>query len=119
MPLSPGTPALYLGLAAALALLGLVAALNWLLYRHAFAMTHFVRRSPVQPPAGRLEQALCGPSLERVESPETPADVGLGYENHTVMGANGRLAAWHVPHPWRRGLVLLFHGYHSCKARLL
>src|SRR5262249_19045512 len=48
-----------------------------------------------------------------------PDELDLPYEVHFFAGEGGRLAAWHVPHEHAAGLVVLFHGYASGKARLL
>ena len=97
--------------------------LNWTMYRHACAMTHFVRH-PMPEPASptvrdRLRLLLFGPVLQRMENRTTPADHGLAYETHEFSGGSGRLSAWYIPHSMRRGMVLLFHGYQGCKAHVL
>ncbi len=62
---------------------------------------------------------LFGSVMRRLENRAAPGDHGLAYEAHAFAGAAGRLSAWHIPHPHRRGMVLLFHGYQGCKAHLL
>jgi uncharacterized protein len=101
----------------------LAAFLNWIMYRHARAMTHFVRH-PLPEPAmptfrERLRPLLFGMVLPRRENQRTPADLGLAYETHHVHGGTGRLEAWYLPNPWQRGMVLLFHGFNGCKAHVL
>jgi alpha-beta hydrolase superfamily lysophospholipase len=100
-----------------------VVLLNWVLYRHACAMTHFVRH-PMPEPASptlrdRLRVLLFGMVMRRRENRATPADHGLAYETHELIGGSGRLSAWYIPHSLRRGMVLLFHGYQGCKAHVL
>ncbi len=68
---------------------------------------------------GKLGVLFGGVDVPRPASDATPADRGLPFEVHRFAGGAGRLEAWHVPHPRARGLVLLFHGYASCKAGLL
>jgi uncharacterized protein len=110
-------------LSGALLFAAVTAFLNWMIIRHAWAMTHFVRY-PVPEPASPtwadwLRLLLFGLVLPRPENGATPADHGLAYETHEFSSGTNRLSAWHIPQPWRRGMVLLFHGYHSCKAQLL
>jgi alpha-beta hydrolase superfamily lysophospholipase len=112
-------------LAASLCLLALFVALNVLAYRHARAMTHFLpgggwKRRPES--LTRLEKVralvggvyLCRPCL-----PDRPDTFGLAYQTHAVPGTAGDLEAWYLPHPSPCGLALVFHGYNTCKARLL
>lgn len=115
---------------AVLVVCGLVG-VNALAYQHAQAMTHF----EVGPPSagasrrpasllGKLRLALCGVRLSRPQHPERPEDLGLPAEEVTIAGKAGRLAAWYVSaadaeKAGPRGLVILFHGYITCKARLL
>jgi alpha-beta hydrolase superfamily lysophospholipase len=93
------------------------------MYCHAWATTHFVRNpmpEPLSPTLrDRLRLLLCGAVLPRSENRTTPAELGLPYETHKLCGGTGRLSAWYIPHPMRRGMVLLFHGYHSCMAHVL
>jgi len=97
--------------------------LNWVIYRHAWALTHFVRNPlpELESPTltNRLWQWLCGKERQRPENFETPHDYGLDYEAHEFSSGGRQLSAWYVPHPWRRGMVMLFHGYRDCKANLL
>jgi alpha-beta hydrolase superfamily lysophospholipase len=112
-------------LAASLGLLTLFVLLNLLAYRHAWTMTHFL-------PAGgwrvkpedltRLQKVralVAGVHLCRPQSDQRPDHLGLDYETHTFGGTAGSLEAWYLPHPHPSGLVLVFHGYNACKARLL
>jgi alpha-beta hydrolase superfamily lysophospholipase len=119
-PLFAASPALIGTAVAAAALTVLV---NWVIYRHARAMTHFVRDPAPEPSVpslrDRLRLALYGPTMPRRENRTTPAEFGLTYEAHEFPGEVVRLSAWHIPHPVRRGLVLLFHGYHGCKSHVL
>jgi alpha-beta hydrolase superfamily lysophospholipase len=109
-----------------LALLVVFVLLNVLAYRHAHGMTHFVKggdwhgRKPESLSLGRrLGVLLGGISLPRPQAKGVPADLELDYQTHTFAGQDGELEAWYVPCPRERGVVLLFHGYNSCKARLL
>jgi alpha-beta hydrolase superfamily lysophospholipase len=111
-----------------LALLALTAfaLLNVLAYRHARAMTHFVPRG--RPWEGKPEglslfakvRALFGGvAIARPANESLPGDLGLVGDVHSYPGEVGRLEAWYVPRPRPKGIVLLFHGFTSCKARLL
>ena len=101
----------------------LLLAVNVVLYRHAYAMTHLYAHRchrPVQSTFWeRLRLVWNGPTLPRPVNRATPGDYGLAYENHEFAGEMGRLSAWHIPHRRRRGMVLLFHGYLGCKAHVL
>jgi pimeloyl-ACP methyl ester carboxylesterase len=116
--------------AAGLFLLAAFVALNVLAYRHAHAFTHFVpndgaagggwRGQPESLSPGEKTGALFnGVAIARPRHDARPADVGLAFEGHAFDGEAGRLEAWYLPHPQARGVVLLFHGFGSCKARLL
>jgi alpha-beta hydrolase superfamily lysophospholipase len=107
------------GLSLALSLLALVLFVNLLAYRHAYAITHFARSPGPVSPLRRALLLLRGVAHLRPASSATPGDTGLPSTTHTFTGAAGPLEGWHVPHPRGAGLVLLFHGYRSCKAELL
>jgi alpha-beta hydrolase superfamily lysophospholipase len=109
----------------ALVLLVLLVGLNLLAYRHARAMTHFAadgtwRGRPPMLSAGTKARLLFGGlSLPRPNSDAKPLHLGLACEVHHLDGEAGRLEGWYIPHDQSRGLVLLFHGYKSCKGVLL
>lgn len=113
------------GLTSALVLAGAFLALNVLAYRHAHAMTRFVAHRPQTrgPEAltflAKLRVLLTGVALHRPQEDDGPDKVGLLHEVHRFPGDAGVLEAWYIPHPRPRGLVVLFHGYVACKARIL
>jgi alpha-beta hydrolase superfamily lysophospholipase len=106
---------------------------EYLAYQHAHAMTHYVQnggwaRTSAGTWTGRPESLSTlakakvlfgGVKIARPQFDATPASVGLDAESHTVAGPAGGLTAWYVPHEDSRGVVLLFHGFGGCKARLL
>jgi alpha-beta hydrolase superfamily lysophospholipase len=115
-----------------LCLLAALVLLNLLAYRHAWSMTHFVssnrrtrrtvnlrERAESLSLVERLQLAVKGVALERPVVEARPENFDLPYEVHTYPGEAGGLAAWHIPHELSAGLVVLFHGYLSCKAKLL
>ena len=119
-------------LAFGLLLLAAFVLLNLLAYRHARSMTHFVSadrkagaseswRARVEPRSfyERMRLALDGISIERPCTNLRPDSQDLPYETHDYPGGAGRLSAWYIPHDHPAGLVVLFHGYGSCKSRLL
>jgi uncharacterized protein len=113
-------------LSALLFLLFAFALLNFLAYVHAHAMTHYAEAEARTASPERLSlldkvRILCtGVTVPRPSGKGTPADRGLPFTVHHIDVSDGtRLAAWHVPHPQARGLVLLFPGYATCKASLL
>jgi alpha-beta hydrolase superfamily lysophospholipase len=117
----------------ALCLLIACTLLEYLAYQHAHAMTHYVQnggweRTSAGTWTGRPESLstlarakvlLGGVHLARPHHDAKPADVGLTAESHSFTGPAGCLAAWYVPHDQPKGVVLLFHGFGGCKARLL
>lgn len=110
---------------AALFLIAAFLILNVLAYRHAHAMTRF---TPHAPPArgpeeltffSRMRVLLAGIAIHRPQEEDSPREFGLAHEVHRFEGDAGTLEAWYIPHPQPRGLVVMFHGYLSCKARIL
>jgi alpha-beta hydrolase superfamily lysophospholipase len=99
--------------------------LNGIAFMHARAMTHFTRdgtRTPPPESLSYLEKAgvmLTGVCVPRPTIVATPEQVGLSFTTHRLQGDAGELEAWHVRRANARGLVLMFHGYASCKAALL
>jgi uncharacterized protein len=110
--------------------------LNFLAYRHARAMTHF--RPPVcstgpggpEPggwPGGpgplslfaKVRLVVNGVAVERPAEEVRPDRLDLPHEIHTFPGGAGKLEGWYIPRAEAAGLVVLFHGYAACKARLL
>lgn len=103
-------------------------AANVVAWRHARAMSRFVRtgeRTASPEKLGALAKArvlLTGVTLPRPENRRTPTDVGLAYQTVHFPGAKGlRLEAWFMPSaaPTTNGIVLLFHGYGASKESLL
>jgi len=106
--------------------------LNLLAFRHAWNMTHFisVNRRPRRTDnlrqnveslslIERMQLAVKGVALERPSAEMRPQELDLPFEVHSYPGGEGRLAAWFIPRESSAGLVVLFHGYNSCKAKLL
>jgi alpha-beta hydrolase superfamily lysophospholipase len=112
-------------LASGLVLFVLFAVLNVLAFRHAWTMTHYLpaghwKGRPAEPTRlDKLRALLGGVRLYRPRCDDRPDTFGLPCETHTVAGAGGPLEAWFLPHPQPTGLAVLFHGYLTCKARLL
>jgi uncharacterized protein len=115
-----------------LCLLAAFVLLNLLAYRHAWSMTHFVsanrrtrrtvnlrERAESLSLVERLQLAFKGVALERPLVAARPEDVDLPSEVHRYLGGAGELVGWHLAHEQSAGLVVLFHGYLSCKAKLL
>jgi alpha-beta hydrolase superfamily lysophospholipase len=110
-----------------LALLFAFALLNLLAYFHAHAMTCFGGAgAPTHKPESltllqKGKVLLFGVTIPRPSAGGvTPQSVDLPFEVHRIPTPDqGELEAWHVPHADARGLVLIFHGYAACKARLL
>lgn len=89
-------------------------------------MTHFVDEgSAIEKPESmsflkKMDVLLSGVRIPRPGGSSTPAKVGLAYETHHIhVDDRTRLEAWHIDLARAKGVVLLFHGYASCKANLL
>lgn len=100
--------------------------LNVWAFRHAWTMTHYSSGGPVtirpeqMSTFGKLEVLLTGVNLPRPLNEQTPADFDLPFETHRIPVSDSiELEAWHVPRDDARAIVALFHGYGSCKSRLL
>jgi alpha-beta hydrolase superfamily lysophospholipase len=112
-------------LAGGLCLLAAFLALNVLAYRHAWTMTHFLpaggwkRKPEVLRGLDKVRALVSGIHLCRPMLDARPETFGLPSETHTFAGTRADLEAWFVPHPAPSGIVLLFHGYNACKAKLL
>jgi alpha-beta hydrolase superfamily lysophospholipase len=111
---------------ATLCVLLLLVVPNVLAYRHARAMMHFTpagtrTKRPEGLSAGeKVGVILNGVTIPRPENSVTPAQGGLPFEVHRFPSRDGiELEAWYVPRSPSRGLVLLFHGYASCKSLLI
>src|SRR6202011_4305109 len=101
-------------------------ALNIVAFNHAWSMTHFAKDGVKTPSPESLsliqkvKVSFVGINIPRPENYTDPRSLGLEFENHKFVGKDGvDLEAWHIPHPKATGLVLMIHGYASCKANLL
>ncbi|MDF7810399.1 alpha/beta fold hydrolase [Hymenobacter sp. YC55] len=106
----------------------LLAALGFLLvnavaFFHAWRFTHFTieagthtdnpeQLTPLQK-VGILLTGIKNPKPRNHTIPSFP------YRTVYLNSSNGRLEAWYGPVPHPRGTVALFHGYASCKSKLL
>lgn len=112
-------------LATSLLLTTLFVLLNLLAYRHAQSMTRFIpgggwkRKPEALTRLEKLRALVGGVRLCRPNLPGRPDALGLAYQTHRFAGADGELEAWYLPCPQAGGMVLLFHGYNGCKAKLL
>lgn len=104
----------------------LFAGANLLAVFHARAMTTFstggsrTDRPESLSPLQKARILLAGVNLPRPVNEKSPKDFGLAYETHRIRGQGDvELEAWQVPCRDPRATVLMFHGYASCKARLL
>jgi alpha-beta hydrolase superfamily lysophospholipase len=61
-----------------------------------------------------------GMSIPRPANQKTPASFGLAFTTHNFPSTDGiDLEGWFLPSAQAKGIVVLFHGYTSCKANLL
>jgi hypothetical protein len=101
-------------------------ALNFLAYRHACAMTHFVvSGSRTAKPENlslfqKLRTLFWGVTVLRPRTTLAPASLGPACRGFTFEAANGvRLGAWCSPVSADSPLVILFHGYAAEKSGTL
>jgi alpha-beta hydrolase superfamily lysophospholipase len=107
-------------------LIGLFAVLNVIAYNHAHSMTHFRdggSRTGSPESLSFLEKVqvlFLGVNVVRPVNQADPGSQGLAFETHQYQGKDGiNLEAWHISCLKPKGLVLLLHGYASCKTSLL
>jgi len=92
---------------------------------HACAMTRFVSAGTrTENPETltfpeKLKVLLTGVTVPKPKNTATPDRFGLEFQTCRFAGDAGELEAWYVPGIEHRGLVLMFHGYASCKSELL
>lgn len=102
-------------------------ATNVVAWRHARAMSRFVRSGERTAPPEKLgalakvRVLLTGVTLTRPENRRTPKDVGLEFQTVRFPGAKGiQVEAWFIAaSSATNGVVLLFHGYGASKDSLL
>jgi len=102
-------------------------AFNVVAYNQAYTMTHFTEggaktaKPEAQKGLGKLKVLLTGVNIPKPTNSSNPSDFGLKYETHRInVDKDVQLEAWYIPRGEdARGLVLLFHGYGSCKDKLL
>ena len=100
--------------------------LNLVAYRQAYAMLNFTQigKRTDSPESlsfwQKVKTVLLGVKIPKPINYSTPADWGLPFEVHRLRVKDAvELEAWHIPHLQAKGVVLLFHGYASCKSSLL
>ena len=108
---------------------GIISALvlfNFLAYKQAYAMLHFTQQGQrtnnpeVLSTWQKVSTLLTGINIPKPLNDVTPTIYGLTYETHYIkVNDETELAAWYIPQPEAKGMVLLFHGYASSKSRLL
>lgn len=109
------------------ALLAIVlAGINVLAYRHAYAMLHFSKegKRTGAPESlegiGKLRILLGGVNIPKPNNHATPSKHGMPFEVHRFSaGEDIELEAWHIPRPGSRTIVVMFHGYAASKDDLL
>jgi alpha-beta hydrolase superfamily lysophospholipase len=100
--------------------------LNFLAFMHAHAMTHFApggTKTDRPESLTLLQKAgvlFTGVRIPRPENEATPARLHLPFTTYCLESDEGIvIEAWRISHPRPHGMVLMFHGYASCKANLL
>ncbi len=70
--------------------------------------------------AGKAWILATGVTLPRPTNTRTPQDAGLDYQTHRLRGGGlPALEIWRIPTTSSRPVVVMFHGYGSCKSELL
>ncbi|HEY4311728.1 MAG TPA: alpha/beta fold hydrolase [Pirellulales bacterium] len=106
------------------------ALLNALAFMHAWSMTHFVKiggrtadndsQLEEMHLADKARAVVFGVRINRPENYRTPSDLDLVFDTCRFDAGDGNeCEAWFVPQKNPKGLVLLFHGFASCKTNLL
>ncbi len=115
----------YIKLLFAAGLAGIVA-VNGMAWMHAKSMTHFEESGArtARPEAlsfrDKVQTLIIGVRIPKPRNINSPKDHGLNYETHQIsLSSNQFLETWFVPNQKREGMVILFHGYASCKSDLL
>lgn len=100
--------------------------LNFIAFMHAHAMTHFAAEgtrttSPESLTALQKAKVLfTGVNIPRPTNHQTPEAIGLAFETHGFTAADAtELEAWYLPCSQTSTIVVMFHGYASCKTNLL
>ena len=99
---------------------------NVVAFNHAWSMTHFaaggVRTpSPESLSFGQKLGVLClGANIPRPANQNDPGSLGLVFETHKFFGKDRvELEGWRINRPDAKAMVLMVHGYASCKEQLL
>jgi alpha-beta hydrolase superfamily lysophospholipase len=99
---------------------------NLLAYFHARAMMRYSSAGQrTQVPenltlVSKVRVLATGVNLPRPMNKRTPQALGLDYSTHTIRGAGEPvLEVWRVPGKAARPVIVMFHGYSSCKSELL
>ncbi len=98
---------------------------NYVLYNHAYYFTHFVNKELPKVKSQDINKKSFGEKLKLgIWGVELPKQQNLTkpdslYEE-AFIGAHPRLHTWWIPtNKEARGIIILFHGYNSCKSSQL
>jgi alpha-beta hydrolase superfamily lysophospholipase len=110
----------------AITILVCFALLNVSAYMHAYRMSHFVSGgTPTPKPESlslfqKIKILITGVTVPKPQGEEKPSDRNMEYSNISLVTEDKiRLDCWHIPAEKSRGMIVMFHGYASCKAYLL
>lgn len=102
------------------------ALLNLSAYLHAYRMSHFVssgtRTSDPELLSWRqkIKILVVGVTVPKPKGDQKPSDRQLDYRTVTMTTEEGlTLRGWHIRARESKGMMVIFHGYASCKAHLL
>lgn len=105
-----------------LAALGFVL-VNAVAFFHAWRFTHFTTEAGAHTdnPEQLTPLQKVGILLTGIKNPKPRNQIAPAFPYRTIYlnSINGRLEAWYSPVTHARGTVALFHGYTSCKSKLL
>ncbi len=98
---------------------------NYIMYNHAYYFTHFVPKDIPKVKSQdlnkkgfwkKLKLAIFGVEIGKPRNKETPDST----YKEVIFGQHPRLHAWWIPcNKQPKGVVIMFHGYNSCKSSQL
>jgi len=102
--------------------IGLFILANIIVYNHAYCFTHFSKTKterPKRPEEYSLKEKAVA-LFSGVQPPKPQNSIEPNRRFSTVeLQSHKKIEAWDIPNEDKKGVVILFHGYISCKANVL